>query len=86
VDKNVLLIGDFNVYEKTAFYNFPSKAYPVFMELKDDGWKILKTERLDDFSYRNSGRWDRQLDYALVSPAFKHNGTLKMIRYEGRIK
>lgn len=80
--KNTLLIGDFNVYEKTAVSNKPSKAYEDFKWLQDEGWKVLKTKRINDFSYCNSGCWDRQLDYALVSPKFKYEYTLEMFRFE----
>ncbi|NMH70730.1 endonuclease/exonuclease/phosphatase family protein [Bacillus sp. RO3] len=80
--KNTLLIGDFNVYEKTAFSNKPSKAYEDFKWLQDEGWKVLKTKRINDFSYCYSGCWDRQLDYAFVSPKFKYEYTLAMYRFE----
>lgn len=80
--ENTLLIGDFNVYEKTVFSNKPSKAYEDFRLLQDEGWKVLRTKRKNDFSYCNSGCWDRQLDYALVSPKFKYEYILEMLRFE----
>ncbi|WP_338153344.1 endonuclease/exonuclease/phosphatase family protein [Bacillus thuringiensis] len=81
-DKNALLIGDFNVFEKTAFHNSPSRAFADFKKLQNRGWRVLKTDRIDDFSYCHKGQWDRQLDYALLSPTFKYSHTFKMICFE----
>lgn len=81
-DKQALLVGDFNVYEKTAFSNSPSKAIADFKTLQKGKWKVLKTKRTDDFSFCYKCQWDRQLDYALVSPTFKGDPKIEMLRFE----